>query len=73
MVLVKRSTVAFMILVALVAGAGLGAWGASLVELPLLGVAPPVWRQEPEAIANDAAFHVIYGVATAAALGVLAR
>ena len=55
------------------AAVGLGAWGASLVELPLLGVAPPVWRQEPEAIANDAAFHVIYGVASAAALGVLAR
>ena len=32
MILVKRSTVAFMILVALVAGAGLGAWGAGEVD-----------------------------------------
>ncbi len=52
---------------------GLGVWAGSLVELPLLGVAPPVWRQSPEAIANDAAFHVIYGVTAAAALGALAR
>jgi serine protease Do len=32
MILVKRSTVAFMILVALVTGAGLGAWGAGAVD-----------------------------------------
>src|SRR5262245_35830495 len=33
MISVKRSTVAFMVLVALVAGAGLGAWGAGAVDL----------------------------------------
>ena len=26
---------------------GAGVWAASLVELPLLGLAPPVWRQSP--------------------------
>src|SRR5215470_1132827 len=41
MVLVKRSTVAFMILVALVAGAGLGAWGAGAVDLSKPAPRPP--------------------------------
>jgi len=41
MVLVKRSTVAFMILVALVAGAGLGAWGAGAVDLAKPTARPP--------------------------------
>jgi serine protease Do len=41
MVLVKRSTVAFMILVALVAGAGLGAWGAGAVDLAKPAPRPP--------------------------------
>jgi uncharacterized membrane protein len=43
-------------------------WCVSLVELPLLGVAPPPWRQTPGALARDLAFHVVYGTATAAAL-----
>ena len=50
------------------AALGLGVWAASLVELPLLGVAPPVWRQSPGAIAADAGFHLVYGLAAAAAL-----
>jgi uncharacterized membrane protein len=45
-------------------------WGVSLVELPLLGVAPPPWRQAPGALARDLAFHLVYGTATAAALNV---
>jgi hypothetical protein len=45
-------------------------WCVSLVELPLLGVAPPPWRQTPGALARDLAFHVVYGTATAAALNV---
>ena len=47
---------------------GLGVWAASLVELPLLGVAPPVWRQSPRTVAADAGFHLVYGLAAAAAL-----
>jgi hypothetical protein len=50
------------------AALGLGVWAASLVELPLLGVAPPVWRQSPGAVAADAGFHLVYGLAAAAAL-----
>jgi hypothetical protein len=52
---------------------GLGVWAASLVELPLLGVAPPVWRQKPGQIATDVGFHLVYGFAAAAALAVLRR
>ena len=50
------------------AALGLGVWAASLVELPLLGVAPPVWRQSPRQVATDAGFHLIYGFTAAAAL-----
>jgi hypothetical protein len=52
---------------------GLGVWAASLVELPLLGVAPPVWRQPPAQIATDVGFHLVYGFAAAAALAGLRR
>jgi hypothetical protein len=50
------------------AALGLGVWASSLVELPLLGVAPPVWRQLPRQAAADAGFHLVYGFAAAAAL-----
>jgi uncharacterized membrane protein len=47
---------------------GAAVWGVSLVELPLLDVAPPPWRQDPAALARDLAFHLVYGTATAAVL-----
>jgi uncharacterized membrane protein len=47
---------------------GAAVWGVSLVELPLLDVAPPLWRQDPAALARDLAFHLVYGAATAAVL-----
>ncbi|MBS1843660.1 MAG: hypothetical protein JST53_04505 [Actinobacteria bacterium] len=46
---------------------GLNVWLASLVELPALGVAPPPWEQSPAVLAQDLAFHLVYGLATAAA------
>jgi uncharacterized membrane protein len=46
---------------------GLNVWLASLVELPALGVAPRPWKQPPGALAQDLAFHLVYGTATAAA------
>jgi hypothetical protein len=55
------------------AALGLGVWAASLVELPLLGVAPPVWEQSPGAVATDAGFHLVYGVSAAAALALLRK
>jgi hypothetical protein len=50
-----------------------GVWAASLVELPALGLAPPLWHQSPRAIAADAGYHLVYGLATAAALAWLRR
>ena len=54
-------------------GLGFGAlvWGASLVELPLLGVAPVPWHETPGALVPDLAFHLVYGTATAAVYGAL--
>ncbi|HEY0276919.1 MAG TPA: hypothetical protein VGC32_01495 [Solirubrobacterales bacterium] len=46
---------------------GFSVWATSLVELPALGVAPPPWKQPPESLAQDLAFHLVYGAATAAA------
>jgi uncharacterized membrane protein len=46
---------------------GFGVWAASLAKLPALGVAPPPWKQSPAALARDLGFHLVYGVATAAA------
>ncbi len=40
-------------------------WGASLVELPAMQLAPPVWEMEPAAIAPDLGFHLLYGVTVA--------
>lgn len=44
---------------------GLVVWGASLVELPAMKLAPPVWEMEPASIAPDLGFHLLYGVAVA--------
>jgi hypothetical protein len=50
---------------------GAGVWATSLAELPVLGVAPPPWRQPPLALAADLGFHLAYGFATAAAFEAL--
>jgi hypothetical protein len=46
-------------------------WGWSLVMLPALGVAEPVWKQNPAALAVDALNHFVYASATSAAWDVL--
>ena len=46
---------------------GFGVWAVSLAKLPALGVAPPPWKQSPAALGQDLGFHLVYGVATAAA------
>jgi uncharacterized membrane protein len=50
---------------------GFTAWAASLAELPALGVAEPAWRRPATAIVRDLGFHLVYGLATAAALEAL--
>ena len=52
---------------------GAGVWGSSLVELPAFDQSPPFWRMPPFHLALDAGFHLIYGLATAAAYRALER
>jgi len=46
-------------------------WGASLVELPAMKLAPPVWEYPPIELALDVSYHLVYGVAAAAAYAAL--
>ena len=46
-------------------------WAASLVELPVLRLAPPVWEMPPETVALDFSYHLAYGLAVAAAYAAL--
>jgi hypothetical protein len=46
-------------------------WGASLVELPALGLAPPVWEMSPQTVALDFSYHLAYGLGVAGAYAVL--
>jgi hypothetical protein len=48
-------------------------WGASLVELPAMGLAPPVWKYPPGQLASDLGFHLLYGIGVATAYAVLDR
>jgi hypothetical protein len=41
-------------------------WGASLIELPAMKLAPPVWEMPPSSIAPDLGFHLVYGASVAA-------
>lgn len=50
---------------------GLAVWGTSLVQLPAMKLAPPVWEYPPSSLATDVGFHAVYGVAVAGAYRVL--
>ncbi len=50
---------------------GLFVWAASLVQLPAMKLAPPVWEQPPVEVALDASYHVVYGLAVATAYSAL--
>jgi hypothetical protein len=52
-------------------GFGLGVWGASYVQLVSLGVYEPPWRYPPSTLAEDASYHVIYGLGVAATYAAL--
>ncbi len=40
-------------------------WGASLIELPAMKLAPPIWEMKPASIAPDLGFHLLYGLTVA--------
>jgi hypothetical protein len=42
-------------------------WGASLLELPAMKLAPPVWDYPAAELAFDVSAHLVYGIAVAAA------
>jgi len=46
-------------------------WGASLLELPAMKLAPAVWEYPPLELALDVSYHLVYGVAVAAAYAAL--
>ena len=48
-------------------------WGASLVHLPAMGLAPPPWEYTPSQIAPDLGFHLVYGLGVAAAFKAVER
>ncbi len=50
---------------------GVAVWGASLVELPAMQLAPPVWKYDPKSIATDLGFHLVYGAGAALAFRAL--
>lgn len=52
-------------------GFGTLVWGSSLVQLPALGLAPPVWKYPPAELGLDVSYHLVYGVAVAAAFAAL--
>ena len=52
---------------------GLTVWAASLVELPAMKLAPPVWEYERKTLASDIGFHLVYGVTAATAYKALGR
>ncbi|MEA2256817.1 MAG: hypothetical protein QOG35_2862 [Solirubrobacteraceae bacterium] len=47
-------------------------WATSVVELPALGVAPPVWEYDPATLASDVGFHAVYGITVSVAHAALA-
>lgn len=46
-------------------------WGVSLLELPAMKLAPPVWEYPPTELALDVSYHLVYGAAVAAAYSAL--
>jgi len=54
-------------------GFGTAVWSASLVELPLMKIAPPVWEYPPGEAALDLSYHLVYGLGVASAFAALER
>lgn len=50
---------------------GVTVWSASLVQLPAMQLAPPVWEYDPKSLATDVGFHIVYGLGAALAFRAL--
>ncbi len=52
---------------------GVTVWGASLIQLPAMKLAPPVWEYPPIELALDVSYHLVYGAAAAVTYSALSR
>jgi hypothetical protein len=52
---------------------GATVWASSYVVLPAMGLYEPIWKYDRKTLADDLSAHLVYGLATAAALKLLAR
>ena len=52
---------------------GAAVWASGYAVLPVLGVYEPIWKYDLKTLAKDLSAHLVFGVATAAAFGVLDR
>jgi hypothetical protein len=52
---------------------GAAVWGAGYVILPAAGLYEPIWAYDLRTLAGDLGAHLVYGLATAAALQVLSH
>lgn len=52
-------------------GFGTAVWGASLLELPAMKLAPPVWEYPPLELGLDVSYHLVCGVAIVVAYAAL--
>jgi hypothetical protein len=50
---------------------GTAVWSASLIQLPAMRLAPPVWEYPPSQLVPDLGFHLVYGLAVAAGYAAL--
>src|SRR4051812_35832955 len=52
---------------------GAAVWGAGYVVLPAMKLYEPIWTYDRKTLANDLSAHLVYGLATAAALQAMAH
>jgi uncharacterized membrane protein YagU involved in acid resistance len=48
-------------------------WASGYVILPVAKLYEPIWKYSPETLGKDLSAHLVYGLATAAALRLLPR
>lgn len=48
-------------------------WAASLVELPAMKIAPPLWQTPPLEVALDLSYDLVYGLGVAATYALVDR
>ncbi len=48
-------------------------WGASLIQLPAMKLAPPVWEYPPLELGLEVSYHLVSGLAAAATYAALRR